>query len=157
MIAQETFESALIEGTREVFETMMFMTVEEGNENYSTIDGSAMLGSITFKGKYDGCLGVCCSISSAKEIASNMSGEGFDKKFTEDEVADAMGEVANMVLGSIKKRLMDVMGNVQVSIPTVVSGTELANSLGEDSEKISTVIDIDDSMMILTLLYRENT
>ena len=157
MIAQETFESALIEGTREVFETMMFMTVEEGNENYSTIDGPAILGSITFRGKYDGCLGVCCSVSCAKEIAGNMSGEAFDRKFAADELADAMGEVANMVLGSTKKLLMDVIGNVYVSIPTVVSGMELENSLGEDAKKISTVVDIDDSTVILTLLYRENS
>ncbi len=155
MVAQECFEEALIDGTREVFETMMFMTVEECNECYDALEGQALLGSITFEGPVEGCLGICCGETAAKTIAQNMLGDARDDELTSEGIADAIGEVANMVMGAIKSRIADSVGDVTVSIPTVISGSELHNSLGDESEEISRVVSIDDEMAILTLMYRE--
>ncbi|MBN1125651.1 MAG: chemotaxis protein CheX [Sedimentisphaerales bacterium] len=153
-IAQESLSQALLEGTREVFETMMFMTVEQSNEMYEGIDGEALLGSITFEGVIEGCLGICTSIDSARMIAGNMTGNDDLDTLSSVEIADAMGEVANMVMGAIKGRLVESGDDIHVSIPTVVRGTELQNSLGDDAQEITETVSLDDSIARLTLLYR---
>lgn len=155
MIGQETFADALLDGAKEVFETMMFMTVEPCDETDREIGGSALLGSITFTGDIEGCLAVCCNYDCAKTIAMNMLGAESDEELAEEEVADAVGEVANMLLGSLKARIAEVAGDIQVSIPSVVSGTELVNSLGEGAEEISQLVNIDEELARFTLLYRD--
>lgn len=157
MVGQECFSEALLEGARNVFETMVYMAVEECNDNYEVIEGPGILASISFKGRYEGCLGVSCSEECAGEIAANMRGTWGTDGLDSEKMTDAMGEVANMVLGAVKKLLAEVMGDVKVSIPTVVSGIELENKLGENVERVSIVVNLDESMAILTLLYRESS
>lgn len=154
MVGQEIFAEALLSGMAEVFETMMFMSVEECNEMYAAIDGDALLSTITFKGSVEGCLGVSCSLNCAQLIARNMLGSNSGETIPEEEVVDAMGEVANMVLGAVKARLAESVGEIQVSIPTVVSGRELINSLGDGSHEVSKMVHIDEEVAHVTLLYR---
>jgi chemotaxis protein CheX len=154
MVGQEIFAEALIAGMAEVFETMMFMSVEECNEMYEAIEGEALLSTITFKGAVEGCLGVSCNVNCAQTIARNMLGSDSGETISVEEVVDAMGEVANMVLGAVKARLADPVGDIQVSIPTVVSGKELINSLGEGSHEVSKMVHVDEDVAQVTLLYR---
>ena len=155
MVKQECFAEALLEGAREVFETMMFMTLEECHEPGLEIEGSTLLGSITFQGTVEGCLAICCNVDCAKSIAVNMLGMEPGEEISEEEVADAMGEVANMVMGALKSRILESVGDVQVSIPSVISGNELVSTLGENSEKISMMVNIDEMLAKFELLFRE--
>jgi chemotaxis protein CheX len=157
MVGQEIFAEALLSGMAEVFETMMFMSVEECNEMYEVIDGESLLSTITFKGTVEGCLGVSCNLNCAQTIARNMLGSDSGEAIPEDEVVDAMGEVANMVLGAVKARLADTVGDIQVSIPTVISGRELINSLGDGSYEVSKMVHIDEDVANLKLMYRFTT
>lgn len=155
MIVQDSLCEAMIDGAREVFETMMFMTLEISNELYEGIDGPAILGSITFRGSIEGMLTVCCGQECARQIAINMLGMEPGEDLSDDEVQDAMGEVANMVMGSLKARILDEVGDLQVSIPTVVRGAAMESSLSEGAIEIAQTVSIDDSIANLTLLYRE--
>jgi len=154
-IAQESLSEALLEGTCEVFETMMFMTVEECNELYEGIGGQALLGSITFEGKMEGCLGLCCDTEAARLIAANMTGSDDPSDVPDEELADAMGEVVNMVMGAFKARIVESGDDIHVSIPTVVSGAELQNSLGEQAREVTLTVNLDAAVARLTLWYRE--
>ena len=155
MVGQDAFSEALVAGARDVFETMIYMEVEECNDNYEVIESPALMSSITFKGKYDGCLGFCCGMSTATIIANNMLGTQGTNELSEGEIKDAIGEIANMILGSVKANLLDVIGDVQVSIPMVVSGLELSNSIGEGAENIEMSLSLDDAMATITLFYKE--
>jgi len=42
-------------------------------------------------------------------------------EMSKEEISDAMGEVTNMIMGSIKSRIQDSIGNLEVSIPSAVS------------------------------------
>jgi len=154
-IAQGSLSEALLEGTREVFETMMFMTVEECNELYEGIGGQALLGSITFEGKMEGCLGLCCDTEAARLVAANMTGSDDPSDVPDEELADAMGEVVNMVMGAFKARIVESGDDIHVSIPTVVSGAELQNSLGEQAREVTLTVNLDAAVARLTLWYRE--
>ncbi len=160
IVKQETFTDALLEGAREVFETMMFMTVEEGNEedagkSAQSIEGEAILGSITFQGAVEGCLTICCDAKCATTIARNMLGMEPDEEITHDDTIDAMGEVANMVMGSMKSRLLETCGDLQVSIPSVITGTKLESALGESTEEILRMVNLDEENAIFHLSYRK--
>jgi CheY-specific phosphatase CheX len=43
-----------------------------------------------------------------------------------EEVLDAMAEMANMVFGNVKTNLEDLLGNLGLSIPTVIFGSSFA-------------------------------
>lgn len=155
MVAQECFADALLEGAQEVFETMMFMTVERCSDTEG-IDGEAVLGSITFTGDVEGCVSICCSQHCAKTIAMNMLAMESDEEVSEDDMMDAMGEVANMVMGAVKTRVADSVGDLQVSIPSVVSGSALTSSMGDDAQEIEIMTFIDEEVARFNLLYRES-
>ena len=155
MVKQECLADALIDGAREVFETMMFMTIDDNIEPGTVLEGSCLLGSITFKGKIEGCLAISYDMDSAKTIAVNMLGMEPGETVDDDEAADAIGEVVNMVMGSLKTRIMDSIGDIQVSIPSVVCGNELISSLGDDAEKIDITVNIDEAPAKFSFLYRE--
>ena len=147
----------LLASAREVFETMIFMDISETTPSDAKLEGETVLGSITFVNGAKGCLTICSSIDCAKTIALNMLGLEPDSAISKEEICDAVGEVTNMVMGSVKKRIRDSLGEVQVSIPTVICGREIENSLGEPSTKVKISVSIDDKYITeLTLLYKEN-
>lgn len=158
MVDEACLNEALLAGAAEVFETMIFMDIRQSVEQEQHPKGDTFLGSITFKGDMEGCLGICCSVSCAKAIARNMLGMTEADELGEAEIADAMGEVANMVMGSFKSRAQKTVGNLNVSIPTVVRGRALDASLGEHASRIVINVNIaDEHTAELSLLYRQGS
>jgi len=157
MIDELCLNEVLIESAKEVFETMVFMDLAEATEPDQDIEGWTLLGSITFKGSLEGCLAICCSTSCAQTIAINMLGIDTTEQLTEEDTCDAIGEIANMIMGSVKSRLLEKVGNLEVSIPSVASGRQIKSNLGDRSEKISIKVNIEDEYVAgLSLLYRES-
>ncbi len=155
MVIAESFTDALLDGAREVFETMMFMTVEVCDEQDQKVSGKTLLGSITFKGKVEGVLTIFCDTNCARTIADNMLGLDPEDEISEEEIMDAVGEVANMVMGTVKSRMMDSVGDLQVSIPSVIQGSQLESRLGDNTEKVTLKVNLDESVAMLGLAFRE--
>ena len=156
MTEQLCLNDAMLEGAKEVFETMIFMDVEKSSDPDQNIEGQALLGSITFTGSLEGRLTFCCGISCARAIAINMLGIDTAEQLSEKETCDTIGEVANMLLGSVKTRIFESFGNLEVSVPSVVSGWELQNNPGEGTEKISVKLNIQDEYITeLSFVYSE--
>lgn len=145
MLEQMTMEQTILDAAREVFETMIFMDIEPaGSEPQdSSPEGTALMGSITFRGGLEGCLTICLSEACARSIAANMLGMDSGDQLSLSEVGDAVGEVANMTMGSIKHRIQNTYTDLQVSIPTVVSGRQLFPMPGEDFTRgqVNTTLD----------------
>jgi chemotaxis protein CheX len=158
IVEQACVSETLIESAKEIFETMVFMDISEATEANQEVEGWALLGSITFKGGIEGCLAICCSTPCSQAIAVNMLGLETPGELTEEGTCDAIGEIANMIMGGVKSRLLKTVGNLEVSIPSVVSGRELKNNLGDKATKISAKVSIDDKYTaVLLLLYREKS
>ena len=157
MIEQVCINTALLEGAQEVFTTMISGNVEPC-DSHQAIEGDSFLGSITFKGGLEGCLAMCCGDDCAKTIAAKMLAMDSSEELSEEEICDAFGEVTNMIMGSVKARLQDTTGEISISIPTVVRGRELQNSLGEGAHKtLIKVIFENEYLSELSILYRENS
>ncbi len=158
MMTTMSLTESLLDSAREVFEMMAFMALEEVHEDRETpsLEEASLLGTITFKGNLEGCLGICCDRRCAQAIGSNMLGTDPDEPMGEGDMNDAIGEIANMVMGALKSRIQEEVGNVEVSIPSVVQGRELRNSLGDRASKITVTVNLEEEHLVrFSLLYRE--
>ena len=158
MITTMSLRESLLDSAREVFEMMAFMALEEIHEDQEapSLEDAALLGTITFKGNLEGCLGICCGCRCAQTIGANMLGTDPDEPMGDGDMNDAIGEVANMVMGALKARIQEEVGTVEVSIPSVVRGRELRNSLGDRASKITVTVNLEEEhIMQFSLLYRE--
>ena len=136
-------KDVLLESAKEVFETMVFMELAEAIDTTPTVGENDLMGLITFKGDMNGCLGIRCSKSCGENVARNMLGMDPGEEINSEQIYDAIGEITNMVMGSVKVRIEPQAGNIQVSIPSVVQGRQLTNSLGEKEDKSVAVVDIE--------------
>ena len=108
----------IIDSTEEVFNTMIFMEVStpgpmtEGTESIFRYF-SAMIG---LSGDMMAMISIHCSAYIAMDIAGAMLDTEYDE--VDEDVKDAMGEVANMLAGGIKSRLLDE--GVDVSLEDAV-------------------------------------
>ena len=156
MMTTVSMRDALLDSAREVFETMVFMAMENADDDETSLGETTLLGSITFKGHLEGCLGVCCDDACARTIAANMLGMLSAEEVSENDVSDAMGEIANMVMGAVKARIQNDVGSIEVSIPSVVQGRELKNSLGEGANQAKIRVNIEEQYRAeFSLLFRE--
>ncbi len=158
MVNELCLNEAILDGAKEVFETMIFIDLEKSEDSNHVIEGDSLLGSITFTGNLEGCMTICCGTECAKAIAANMLGMDPDEQVSDEDVCDAIGEVTNMVMGSLKARIQDDIGNIEVSIPTVVSGQEIENSLGEKAtSRVWVNVNVGkDHPALFSLIYKEN-
>lgn len=146
MVTTASLKDVLLDSAREVFETMVFMAVTESDQNSPDIEEMVkpvtLLGSVTFRGSLEGCLGVRCDAACARTIAARMLGVDVTERLSEADICDAIGEVANMVLGVAKSRLQNEVGGIEVSIPSVFRGRELQNGLGAGASMVTLSVDI---------------
>src|SRR5208282_5597182 len=85
----------------EVFEIMLGCRVKPmaRSESLPNAEFTAMIG---LAGALCGILTVCCSHRTAGEIAKRMLGDAAD---SEEQIADALGEICNMIAGNFKNKL----------------------------------------------------
>ena len=159
MIDQICMNSVLLASAREVFETMIFMDLDQCFDPQQQIKEDALLSSITFKGDLSGCLTICCSSDCAKSMGINMLGMDPEEKISQADTYDALGEVTNMIMGSVKTRIQQNTGNINVSIPMVMSGREIVTNLGEGSAtKTFVKVTINSEYVAeFCLLYKDNS
>jgi|ERR1700678_643495 chemotaxis protein CheX len=108
--------------TREVFETMLASQLtSSAAAPADSLDVTAMVG---LAGMLCGMISIRCQSKAAALIASKMLGIDPDK--VGPEVADALGEVCNMVAGNFKNKVPGMGDGCMLSLPTVVTGGNYA-------------------------------
>jgi chemotaxis protein CheX len=151
------FAQIVLESARENFETVIFMAIEEVAEPGQSIDGASLMGTITFKQALEGCFSIACSKDCAHAIALNMLGMDPSEELSDEEVCDAMGEVTDMIMGSIRKNLREYIDDLIVSAPMVVSGKTLNHNTDEACKQVVVHLKIEDEYFAqLTMSYCDN-
>ncbi len=111
----------IVEAAEEVFEIMVAAKLTPAGAGEQRRAGvTAMLG---FAGAPTGVFSVRCPWDAAAVIAARMLGSSLEE-LAPDQVCDALGEICNMVAGSIKTRLRDAGAGCMMSTPTVVRGVD---------------------------------
>jgi chemotaxis protein CheX len=109
----------LAEVVESVWTAMLGYELEPTDEpNAQTADGRHMVGTVQITGRVDAALMVEVPEALARNLASTMFGID-ETELGDDEVRDALGEMANMIGGNVKG-LLDA--DSLLSLPTVAEG-----------------------------------
>ena len=114
---------------REIFTTMVGAEVSASETTVTTtkfVDCvTAMVG---FAGSYNGMV----SINTPQRLAMSFASQMLGMEVTEfdDDVRDAIGEIANMIGGSFKHHFVKDGHEVRLSTPSVISGEEYVMTVG---------------------------
>jgi chemotaxis protein CheX len=119
--SHESWIPMLEVAAREVFELMLSckLTTQQTPADDAGLDITAMVG---LAGKLCGLLSIRCTRKSAGLMASKMLGVDADN--AGPEMADAFGEVCNMVAGNFKNKISGLGDGCMLSVPTVISGND---------------------------------
>jgi chemotaxis protein CheX len=120
-------EELVTSAVNELFTTMLRMNVqpvplEPGFGNGET----HVAGTVGFVGRLTGVVYVYTTVSFARRITATLL-DIPEAEITEDEmINDAMGEMANMVVGHMKSRIADRGMSCVLTIPSVVRGSHFS-------------------------------
>jgi len=128
-------QDKMVDATREIFSTMIMMEIslEEITEDHGTLRDTitAMVG---LAGLRKGVLAVHFPYSLAMAITSSFLMMDIDEM--NEDVHDAMGEIANMLGGNIKTILSENGRDIDLSMPSTISGSEYSFQSDKDVEKV---------------------
>jgi chemotaxis protein CheX len=119
---------AIIDGTTEVFSTMLMVELEiveiiEGRGGDIAANITSMIGL----GKdIRGMLAVHCPGVVAKDITGTFL--GMEVEDLDEDVKDAIGEIANMIAGNLKVSFAADNKDIELAIPTTVIGESFRTS-----------------------------
>ena len=111
-----------INATINVLETMAFIRVEAGTpylkkDNTATGDVSGVIG---LTGVANGTIAVTFEAECILAVVSGMFGEEMHE--LNNEIADAVGELTNMISGQARRELEEIGKRFKAAIPSVVTG-----------------------------------
>lgn len=111
-----------INATLNVLETMAFTKPETGKPYLKKDDVAQgdVSGVIGFTGETNGTVTITFNELCILKIVSNMFGE--EMKEINSEIADAVGELTNMISGQARKELEELGKVYSGAIPSVISG-----------------------------------
>lgn len=135
-ITEEQLANYITQSTVEVFSTMIEdvrIAPDYPLKEPVTKFKCHITSMVGFAGSYSGTISLHCPNALAIQITSAMLGvPEAELSIDTDDVIDAMGEIANMLGGSIKLVLSKSGTDIKLSIPTVISGTEYAVEILSD-------------------------
>jgi CheY-specific phosphatase CheX len=150
-------ENALWESADEAFQTTVMLQLkrcQDCPECEEIPDQKAVMGSITYSGQLMGAVTVKADLASGEKIARTMLMMEDNEHVEQTEMEDAFGEVVNLVIGGFKSRIAESLGNIDISVPTVVSGKNVKTSVTGGFEVVDINCKSDDTVVKLSVLYK---
>jgi chemotaxis protein CheX len=133
---EENWLPVLELAVEEVFEIMLGCRVKpvaqaerKGNGEFTAMVGLA--------GALCGILTVCCDSETAGQLAKSMLGETVE---SQEQIADALGEICNMIAGNFKNKLAGTDERCLLSVPSVISGEEYSLHSMAEGNSMETIM-----------------
>jgi chemotaxis protein CheX len=121
---------------REIFSTMVGVELAPSQPAATvTKFTECVTAMVGFAGSYNGMICINTPQKLAMAIASQMLGMEITE--CDDDVRDALGEIANMVGGSFKHHFVKDGHEVRLSTPSVMSGDEYVISIGSSPDMLT--------------------
>jgi chemotaxis protein CheX len=154
LVQLKTTEEELIKlldaDVREIFSSMIGMNISPAQTTTTQTrfkdNVSALIG---FAGCYNGMI----SLNSPKMLAMALTSQMLGMEVTEcdDDVSDALGEIANMIGGSFKHHFVNDGHEVRLSTPSVISGDEYVMSVGTAPNTLTLLYESDTEPFLVSL------
>ncbi len=131
---EEDLAHHVIAAAKDVFSTMVMMELEDDYPLREPVTKfrCSITGMVGLAGTYSGVLSIHCPQPLALRITSNMLGDEVAEVGAD--VSDALGEIANMLGGHVKQIISKGGLDLNLSIPTVISGEEYTVSCMADND-----------------------
>ncbi len=144
---EENWLPVLELAVEEVFEIMLSCRVKPvaPADHQQSSEFTAMVG---LAGALSGILTVCCSAAAAGQLAKSMLGAAAE---SEEQVADALGEVCNMIAGNFKNKLAGTDERCMLSVPSVISGEEYNFHSMAEGRSLETLVLFDQAAVTVRL------
>ena len=123
---EDAVRKTIAEITKGVFSTMVMLdVVDEPPLDAPVLNFHETVTSMVgLAGSHSGILAIHCPKKLALLVTSNML--GMEVTDVDEDVNDAMGEIANMVGGDVKHIFSPKGADINLSIPTVIYGSDYA-------------------------------
>ena len=147
----------IMAGCKDVFSTMLMVELESEDVVLDKkVDISSNITSmIGLGGGLKGLLAVHCPTAVATEITSSFL--GMDVEEIDDDVKDAIGEIANMVAGNLKISFANVDVNAELAIPTTIVGDSFYVSGIADATRVVVPFRMGANRFWVELMYVMNS
>ncbi len=115
-------------------------------------DERVATGIVQITGDFEGAVTIQLTGAKAREVAAVMFAMEPDE-IGDEEVSDAVGELANMTGGNVKSTMC---GTCQLSLPSVTSGRDYQVSVPGTAVRDRIGMTQDGDLVVITLLMRED-
>ena len=157
MIDSFDVENEIRVGCKDVFSTMLMVELEsEETVPQERIKiNSNITSMIGLGGGIKGLLAVHCPSSVATRITGAFLGLEIEE--IDDDVKDAIGEIANMVAGNLKTAYSTLNVNIELAIPTSIVGDSFYVSGVADSKRVVVPFRLEEETFWIELMYIMNS
>ncbi len=136
----------IVSCTNEVFSTMIPMEIKADGSFYQKEDmiSTDVISLVSFTGEHSGIIAFFGSKDMAIKITSKML--GMEIAEIDQDVKDAMGELSNMIGGTLKNKVSETFGAMHLSVPIVIAGADMSissSSKDKNDLKFSTGVTCD--------------
>lgn len=140
----------MIESTKEIFSSMVMMelSVKEVMNDHGVLHDT-ITGMIGLAGTHKGVLAVHVPYTVAMAITSSFLMMDVDE--INEDVHDAIGEIANMLGGNVKTILSEKGRDIELSLPSTIAGAEYSFSSEKDVEKVIVEFDTGQGSFIVEM------
>ncbi len=148
--------SEILKGARDVFSTMLMVELEceDFIMNTRGMIQSNLTSMIGLGGGIRGVLAIHCPAHIAKAITGMFL--GIDVLELDDDVKDAIGEIANMVAGNLKISYAAIGEKIELAIPTSIVGDSFNVCGAAGAQRILLPLKMSGDTFWIELMYVAN-
>ena len=123
----DKIEVMLKQAVTDVFGTLLSMEARGVPMTSESMgDEPHVAGSVGFIGDLTGVVYIYCSAAFARHVTATALQMAVDEIDGEEMINDSMGELANMVVGSLKSKLVEKGRSCILTIPSIVRGSHFS-------------------------------
>lgn len=150
------FAKKIVETTEEIFSTMVFMdiTAEAPLEQGKQALGCHISAMIGLTGGFSAMLGIHCPEAVGLAISGAMLGMEIEE--IDADVKDALGEISNMVAGGLKERFAAEDIDLELAIPTAISGKSFTIASSTRSNRVIIPFSVESGQFFIEMKYNLN-
>jgi chemotaxis protein CheX len=149
----------LLSATEKIFAEMVFTQVKGQRTEQITTQDQDLSAMVGFAGTITGLVSVQCSNKTAAAIAAKMLFTN-TSTLTDDDIRDAIGEIANMVAGGYKAKYVERIDNgelvLEQSVPTVIKGEQFETYVLGDATRHAAMFNFEEHDILIELWIRGN-
>lgn len=160
-LTEQQLSDYIISSTLDVFSTMisdLSIGADFPLKEPLTRFQCSITGMVGFAGTYSGVISLHCPVLLAKDITSSMLGvDAAELNESSEDLHDAIGEIANMLGGSIKMVLSKGGMDVKLSVPTIISGENYTVEVLSDVDCVVIPFNVAEHRFLVGLTLKHET